>query len=307
MKIFDYLSRKLKKTVKRKSRKELEEELKLTQDEVVSLKEKLNQKNEKIIQQKKEIESYMDSKYRFFVTRTITAYVLDASFCGCYNFKQEFKKIIDSSKKIILTDITIRELKKIQTQASNKTSEHARNILDCALLYKQKFICEKINKLDSPDNSIIRFCSEHKSRVELMTCDKEMALLAEAEDVKVECFEGFGDKKVFLDKIVDLNWRGYVEQFEYSNKFVMIKNHINGENIFSGEYKITPGDEIFIIYDKKGNYEFEHYMIPANQTQKAMLVYRVVIWSEEEASNLKRKDYRRFVRNYLSKKAQEGS
>lgn len=295
------------KILKRKSRRKLEEELENKQKEVNSLNCELQKKDEKIKNLKIEIQSLMDNKHQFFVARTITAYVLDACFCECNNFKQEFKKIIDSEKKIILTDITIRELKKIIIESPNKSHIHAKNILDCALLYKQKFICVNIDWEDNADNSIIKFCAEHKSKVELLTCDKEMALLAETEDVKVQYLKVAYNKTIALGEIIDLNENGYINHFEYINKSIMVRNHNNGENVFSGEYILTPGDEIFIICDKHYNYEFEHYRVPSKEKNKAVLVYSTVIWNEEETINLERKDYTHFIRNYLSKKTQEGS
>ena len=118
-------------------------------------------------------------------------YVLDTSYIESGDFFKEYDRIIKSDAKIVLTTITIYELKKLCAYSYGKpitnTAKKAIKVLKDAVSIEEKFIEVDIHRTTgSPDDAIIHFCEEYKEKAELLTSDKEMALLARAKGIKVK-------------------------------------------------------------------------------------------------------------------------
>ena len=307
MKIAKFFSNIFSKSIRRKYQ-ELEEKYLESKSLISELESKLAEKDETIKRLESENDTLKRNPYMALVDRQTDAYVLDASFSGCKNFNGVYKKIIESQSKIILTSITIRELKKLCLYVEGKrvteSSIKANRILSDATKYPDKFIKCYVKRTINPDDNIIDFCVRHLEHVTLLTSDKEMALLAESRGVKVEYYRTKSEGNFDFTKILTLSHDNCITEFDTDNKYIMVKSGKNGKKITSGKYKISSGDEIFAIIKNENVYRFFHYRI--NKSQVPSLIYNR-LFSINDIESLPRKEYKKFVQDYLSKQEEQSS
>ena len=124
-------------------------------------------------------------------------YVIDASITGFIEVFSLINVMLKESS-IILTNVTIRELEKLQ-KYTDTPGHNARRLLAMAA-GNEKFICVKIKENQvTADMNIVCYCAENKDTTTLVTADKTMALYARSLDVKVR-FLSNGPKVVSTSK-----------------------------------------------------------------------------------------------------------
>ena len=117
--------------------------------------------------------------------------VFDASVCGSEKFELLLCNLIFEGMKIILTDLTLREIKKL-TKLENESGSNARYLLSFAARNSSDFILIPINQEHSnPDDNLLVFCQEHKESITLYSTDNEMCLQARIRGINVQSLKPY--------------------------------------------------------------------------------------------------------------------
>lgn len=170
--------------------------------------------------------------------------VIDASICGARGILSILhKEITQNNVKVILTDVTINELEKIEDGDDN-AAYCARRLLANSNNHPDTYVLINLTTIyDNPDNSIVEFAKTVKNCV-LFTSDKAMSLKAKANGTKVSFFVKpnitlFG---VYDDNKIDIG------KNEEKNTFVLVLHKT--KYIYDGTYELEPGDEVYSFKEK---------------------------------------------------------
>lgn len=227
------------------------------------------------------------------------AYVLDASFIESADFYKYYNQIFKSDYIIILPSITSKELEKliIQINGSHVTdiSRIADKISSDAFKKENKYIAIEIEGKEG----IVNFCIKNKEYVELLTSDKSMALLAKANGVKVILGKVLGNNTINLIDILELEPGCFITDFWNVNKYLMVRNAKNGKITNSGKYKLSSGDEIYLLLIKNGKYFFYHYRITIKGKLIPTLIYKLSFKNLNEITVNLKKSYVKFLKSYF--------
>lgn len=191
--------------------------------------------------------------------------VLDTSVVGTYEINMILEEAKREEIKVVLTTVTIRELKKLRDNDDEQgrdakfiSGEAARDIQG----YEEVLIDENG---ESPDDCIIRYCEENKENVILYSADVEMVLLARAHHIEVYILTKIPNKTNNVQKLVTLaqlrpiNDGIYITEYKNSNQLICI---------YRGDLKFTDGarrlmlnDDIFIANKAVGYFSFTHWQV----------------------------------------------
>ena len=116
-------------------------------------------------------------------------FVIDTSMVEVDAVYEFLSQICATSAKIVLTSIVRQELNNMQFVKRDYKAQRARSIMAMAAERPEKFYNVLIDEtLPTHDDCIVKYCAENKHRVTLLTADKNMALDAREQSVKVEFF-----------------------------------------------------------------------------------------------------------------------
>lgn len=233
-------------------------------------------------------------------------YVLDTSYIESRDFFKEYSNILKSDAKIVLTTITIYELKKLCAYSYGKpitnTAKKAIKVLKDAVSMEEKFIEVDIHKATgSPDDAIIHFCEEYKEKAELLTSDKEMVLLARAKGIKVKYGKNEYRGKIDLIGILDLENGSFITEFKTQDKYVMVRKASSGKKIFSGKHQIANGDEIYLLLKMDDEYYFYHYTIMIKKKMFTSLIAHIQFSNLDDKQVQQKSSYYQFIKGYFDR------
>lgn len=234
-------------------------------------------------------------------------FVLDASICGIENLKDILSSIFAKNAKIILTSITIKELKKLQ-EFKDIAAKDAKYILTIAAENYENFRKVLIDEtFESPDECIIKYCADHKQDIVLLTADKMMALNARILGVKTQYYKHNNNSRyskvqattyaVTLLAARTIGDKLVVCDFENNYRSVLIIS--NGIEYTKGEYELKIGDDVYIATNKTQYMTFAHYqIISLTPKNNCKLVYSRRIYSASEIDCLTKAGYKSFMRDF---------
>lgn len=117
--------------------------------------------------------------------------VFDASVCGAEKFELLLSNLIFEHMKIVLTDLTLREVNKL-TKLDTESGSNARHLLRTAKIYRSNFILTRINQEHSnPDDNLLEYCQKNKDSVILYSVDNEMCLQAMIRGINVQSLKPY--------------------------------------------------------------------------------------------------------------------
>lgn len=242
-------------------------------------------------QKKEQVQQRNDNK-----ENAISGFVIDASLTGTVNFIETMQKMFLSEQKIILTDITMYELSKLQ-KCKGIHGTDARYILNNAIEYPENFELVPIEEIyDIPDDNIIEFCKN--KNVILLTADKEMLLKARMYHIEVRYH-----KKLREDFIQTLLVAHKIENnlviTGFQRKDISICVYSNGIQYSKGKYFLNIGDDVFVSKKRKDYITFAHYqIISLKETNNCDLLYSRRIYDYDNV-DLDKKEYTSFVKDFV--------
>lgn len=213
-----------------------------------------------------------------------SGFVIDASITGIENLQDIISKILLSKEKFILTSLTVKELSRLQKFKDIKGKDAA-YILAMAAENPDNFESVLIDEtLDTPDNCIIKYCSDNKENVILLTSDKEMPVTARGYSIKVQYFKQ--SKTQVNSKTAYTNnskIRTLIPAKRVGNKLLLSNFQTNtmsicvysdGLEYSAGIRELKVGDDVFISTKKPDYITFVHYhMISLYAENNCKLMY----------------------------------
>lgn len=244
--------------------------------------------------------------------KSISGYVIDASITGIENLEEILSKLCLSRAKLILTSITIDELNNLQTRKDIKGKD-SRHIL--ALCAENPNNVETVlidETLENHDACIIKYCTDNKDQVTLLTADKHMALKARARGVQVQYFkqtynythpttthryQGSNNSKIrTLIPAKRIGAKLFISDFNTNTLSICI--HSNGKVYNDGVVELHIGDDIFISSKKDGYITFAHYrMVSLFTKNNCRLIYSTRIYDYNNF-DVPKKAYKSFLNDF---------
>lgn len=225
------------------------------------------------------------------------------------DLKNILKKLITSNFKIILTSVTIKELEKMQ-HFNDIDGNDARYILALAAENPDSFKAELIGEnLDTPDDCIIKYCTDNKEYIELLTSDKTMALKARMYNVDVKYLK---QTKPFINskQISPANPKVCtlfsVEKTEdkllisiLQTSLKSIRVYSNGIECNDGIIELRLGDDVYIATRKPEYITFAHYrIITLDSENNCELIFSKRIRNDTDIDIL-RASYKSFIKDFI--------
>ncbi len=251
-------------------------------------------------------------KSRFNKPDNISGFVIDTSICGIDNPKALFEELISSidgtNRKIILTNVTIDELDKLQKR-SVENSENARAILTAASNDKEHshYLSVKIDtSFELADDCILNFCEIHKDSVVLLTADKAMYLKAQAMSIETHFYKSHWQPKVKSNLLtlypterdcekllLTTNFNSFFTAFRVRSKG--IEYDVSKS---TGPKELHVGDDV-LIAKNKGNYILlSHFrVVSLYESDNCELVYKKRIYSSQDVNQLDA-FYKSFIKDF---------
>lgn len=234
--------------------------------------------------------------------------VIDASITGYKDLETILDKIRMSSSKIILTSITIRELAKLQKIKDNKARD-AVHILSLAAKEPENFSNVRINEdVGLEDNCIVKYCSDKKEHVVLLSSDKEMVLNARSYGVQAVYLEQSHSKHEVTTKSEKYRTTTLPCARKNGNNLVVIDFHTrkteacvisNGVKYNSGIARLQLGDEVYMATKQTEGFVCNYYKVTSlSDKDNCLLLFSRLILKYSEVSQLYG-DYRDFVQATL--------
>lgn len=250
-----------------------------------------------------------ESKKSMDIAEDNHKYVIDASITGTVNMRSILEKIqSEDASNIVLTSITIRELKKLESLRDIQGFD-ATYIMNRALdypdIYKPVLIDETIG---TPDDCIMKYCADNKEKLTLLTADKEMALNARMYGVEVQFmrYERTNKEKTpgrtpvrkeTLIPAVIINGKLCIARF-YTHK-MSIRVYSEGIEYNSGIKELKVGDDVLIAKIKETYIVFAHYrMTSLDKTNNCELVFSRRIPDIYKIDSLENEKYRTFIKDF---------
>lgn len=248
---------------------------------------------------------------------SITQYVIDASVVGKENIKNTLGKILTiENSKIVLTSITIKELKNIEEYPQmhkvpkNLDSKDATYIFNLAIENIDKFESVAIDEsVGTPDDCIIKYCADHKENLVLLTGDKEMCLKARMYGIQSEYFKkeqsaeevkpnGYRKINTLWDAdIIGANL--YINTYKNKNKSICV--YSDGIKHEEKMCKLNIGDDIYIAVQKDTYIVFAHYrLLLLSSKDNCELIYSRRICNSNEISRLPNSFYKNFIKDFYA-------
>lgn len=227
-------------------------------------------------------------------------YVIDASICGTTNLKATLKEIIENEGVLVLTDITIEELGRLQNKKREYSHLDARYVLKMAAENPNYFKLLRIDKDSSDaDSCIVKYCLKNKDNTILLTADKLMAEIARLDGIEV----------IFLKKEYNIRTLRVVEKFEdkllitkWDDDYKSVQVISDGFEYSDGIYELKIKDNVYVATKKKNYCTFAHYrIISLEPYNNCVLIYGTRIHENEEIKKLPKGQYRSFMREFERK------
>lgn len=244
-------------------------------------------------------------------------FVIDTSMVGVEAIYEMLRQICETDAKVILTSVVRQELNTMQSFKKDEIARQARGIMALAAQRPEKFYNVLIDEtLETHDDCIVKYCVDNRHRVILLTADKNMALDAREQLVKVEFFRrGFRQIRSINDTMVPKKGKADIRTLNparrIGNKLIIMdmqgeKRDIrvlsNGKEYVDGIVELSVGDEVLIVGKKSNCITFGHYnMITLYEEDNCKLVYARKIYSYDEIENLPRADYKAFAKDFWNK------
>lgn len=237
-------------------------------------------------------------------------FLIDASIADIQESENILSKLSATQIKIILTSVTIKELEKMQ-KFHDIDAMGARHILEMAAENPDSFHTVLIDEtLETPDDCIIKYCEDHKSKVTLLTSDKAMALKARMYGIQTQYFKKA--KKTFPATqpmahskrrkltLYDAKKEGdklFITNFNDAYKSIMVIS--NGLEYTEGVYQLKIGDDVYLATKKTNYITFAHYQITSLDAENnCILIYYKRIYNVAQISNLQKAAYKFFMRDF---------
>lgn len=243
--------------------------------------------------------------------------VIDASCVTSKELEDLMANLKTADRKIILTSVTIRELENMQ-KFRDIVAYDARHILAVAAENPDKFQAVIIDeKLETPDDCIIKYCADNKNRVILLTSDKTMTLKARAYGVQTQYVKKVkrsrteqhmnpniasqinpyrGGQDTTL-KIAQKEGKDFViKDFNSAFKSVLVIS--GGYEYTHGPRKLKMGDDVYIATKQADSVYFSHYEITSlSEVCNCQLIYSKRIYNRERVLRLPKK-YKSFMGSF---------
>lgn len=238
-------------------------------------------------------------------------FVIDASIAGIENLHDILSKICAINAKLVLTSITIKELEKMQ-KFKDIDGKCARRILAIAAENHENFYTVLIDeKLENPDECIIKYCADHKKNVVLLTADKAMALKARMYGVKTQYFKhnnsytySNAQPSAYTTPITStlLTARrigGKLFISDLNTDYRSVKVISKGIEHTEGVCELKIGDDVYLATKKTQYLTFAHYsIISLGLENNCKVVYSKRIYNMSEIENLPKVEYKSFIRDF---------
>lgn len=231
-------------------------------------------------------------------------FVLDASLAEIDDLEKYLLKLCSSKSKVVLTSITIKELRKIQA-SKQIDCNNAQYILNLATQRKNNFEIISIDETIglSPDKCIIQYCANNKENLTLLTAKKEMYLLAQNASVDTFYFEPKKDsvqrKIMTLYSSSKIGNNLLISNFNTKTKSIRVSS--NNIEYNDGIIELHIGDDVYISIKKYEYITFAHYKIIALSAENnCELLYSKRFYNYDEI-NLPKAEYEAFVKDFVSK------
>ena len=283
---------------------------KLEENAELELQKQEAEKQAKLELQKREAEKQAQLELqKKKAQKSISGYVIDASITGIENLEEILSNLCLSRRKLILTSITIDELNNLQTRKDIKGKD-SRHIL--ALCAENPNDVETVlidETLGNHDACIIKYCTDNKDQVTLLTADKHMALKARARGVQVQYFKqtynythpttthryrGTNNSKIrTLIPAKRIGTKLFISDFNTNTLSICIHSVYN-----DGVVELHIGDDIFISSKKDGYITFAHYhMVSLFTENNCKLIYSTRIYDYNNF-DVPKKAYKSFLNDF---------
>lgn len=241
--------------------------------------------------------------------------VMDTSICGVPGILS----IINLQKKVLVSNLTIKELRKLKASKRGRDSEDASTILLRLAKNHKPYESVFIKKTSTyVDDSIIEYCEQRKDEVVLFTADQEMAALARGKGITVDFFErvpiefdvipnGFTINADNMGKIITLDAINYVA----GDLTIRLNNIANQKNMAIITQRKQPtakrkpvflsvGDEIFIAKLRDNCVILSHFKVcKLSKKDNCEVVFSAKIFNKNGVENLPRDEYKKITRNLV--------
>ena len=240
------------------------------------------------------------------------SFVIDASITGSDGLSNLLDKIDTTDHKIIMTSVTIHELEQMQ-RYKDKDGMDARRILTRAAINKEKYLCKLIDEdLPIADDCIIKYCTDNKDRVMLITSDKTMALKARMYGVDTKFIKQSKNASETTGN-VEVARRGhslYIAR-KVGDKLLLecVNNRFRKYMVISGERKynagiveLKKGDDVYVSTHKNEFYTFAHYRMTSSERieNNCNLVFSRRIYDVEDVDSMP-EEYKLFMKEFIKK------
>lgn len=263
-------------------------------------------KKETRLKEKEESKKKPQAEEVVLENKNIRGYVIDASITGISHLRESFEKIYATAKeKIILTSITIKELKRMQN-FNDVDAKDAAYILSEAVEKKDKFETVLIDEtLDTEDDCIVKYCADNKESVILLTSDKEMALNARMYGVKTEYLKqnkernnSQNDNKIkTLYPAKKIAGNLLITNLQTDNRSICV--YSQGKQYNDGICVLKIGDDVFISTKKENYITFAHYrVISLYAEENCELIYSKRLYDYNDV-DLPKEEYITFVKDFI--------
>lgn len=240
-------------------------------------------------------------------------FVIDASVTSVKNIRAVLKKICEDSDleefKILLTSVTIRELQMLQ-KTKDSDGYDARYILNHAIDHGESYRLVQISEDErTPDDCIVKYCTEYKKSVILLTSDKEMALNAKMKDVPVLFFKQQENKNqpkahngiVSLYPTRKIGNQLFTGEMQTAKRSMLVMTE-DGKEYSQNICELHVGDDILIASLKDDCLIFVHYKLISLATENnAQTIFSRRYYATDEIDNLENDKYQEFLRGFIKK------
>lgn len=238
-------------------------------------------------------------------------FVIDASITGIDGIMDTLDKICATKSKIILTSVTIKELEKMQ-RFRDTDGNDARRILAKAAGDYDHFECVLIDEtVGCADDCTIKYCTENRDDVVLLTSDKTMELKARTYGIKTHFFKqnknapvttrpAFGVRTHTLYATRKIDSKLVISDF--GNDYKSVRVISGGIEYDAGIVELKIGDDIYIATKKDNYMTFAHYkMISLAAENNCNLVYSKRLYDLTGINDLPEAGYKSFMRDFKRK------
>lgn len=258
------------------------------------------------------------SVLKFFFNKTddVSGFVVDASISGVKDVNvllDDISKQIDGTDdRIILTNVTIDELDRLQKRRINH-SDNARAILSAATddeSHSHYMPVEIDTSFNLADDCILHYCEKHRRSVILLTADKGMTLKAEPKRIATYFFDLSKEQDdnqrssittLYPTKKVDGNLYLTPNFNSVTTEFCVISNGTKLKVLkMYGSQELHIGDDVLIAKYKKekGFVSLSHFrIISLFEEENAELIYTTRIYNSDDVSHLDA-FYRSFIEDF---------